>query len=155
MMKTKTNANGGLARKIRDTIAAIILRRIAGALCRATLASDAAGDEILYGLPGVFSMEIRAERSSIRLIKEARSLRVMKKSEKSDILLTIKLEDLAVAGDITGRECSMQKALAEGRLTFAGKTKHFAAIIRASAAGDKTILPNEEYYELYGKNKED
>ena len=155
MKEAKQNANGGFSRKINKAVATLALRRLAGALCNSTIASDEAGDEILYGLPGVFSMELIASDARVRLIKEARALRVMKKAEKSAVLLRIKLEDLAVVSDITARECTLQKAFSEGRLTFSGKTKYLATVMRASAAGDKLLLTSDEYYELYGKKKED
>jgi len=155
MSKANPKTKRSIPRKITDALAAFSLKRLARAFCVATAASQEAGDEILYGLPGVFSMEIRAAGASVRLIKEASRLRIMKKSEKSETLLRIQLEDLAVLGDIIGRECTLQKALAEGRMTFTGKTNHLAALLRAGAEGDKAVLPNEEYYELYGKKKED
>ena len=151
----KTNSDSVISRKIQRALAGFSLNRLAKALCLCTEACDEAGDAILYGLPGVFSMELQSPDASARLIKEARALRQMKNSEKSDILLTIRFEDLAVVGDINARECTIQKALSEGRATFAGKTKHLAAVLRAGAAGDKERLPSEEYFELYGKKKEE
>jgi len=155
MKNNDSKTQNGISRKLRDAIAAFSLKRLARALCLGTVASEEASDEILYGLPGIFSMEISAAGARVRLIKEANTLRIMRSSEKSEPLLRLHLEDLAVLGDIVGRECTLQKALAEGRMTFAGKTTHLATIMRASAAGDKTVLPNEEYCELYGKKKED
>jgi len=155
MKEKQPKANGGLSRRITALFAGIALRRLVGALCRAGEASERAGDEILYGLPGIFTIEFEAPNAKIRLIKEANVFRVLKKAEKSDVSLRIRLEDLAVLGDIVARECTLQRALAEGRLTYAGKTKHLAAVIRASAEGDRQLLPKEEYNELYGKEREE
>lgn len=155
MKKQPSDNKGGLARKATAFLAAFSLRRLAGALCRAGGSAEAAADEILYGLPGVFAMSIEAPGAVLRLIKEAGTFRIMKKAEKSELLLRIRFEDLSVLGDVVGRECTMQRALSEGRLTFAGKTKYLAAVMRASAAGDKALLPNEDYYQLYGKKREE
>lgn len=155
MKETPSNAKGGFTRKIRSIVVKYALNRLAHDLCLGVSTSKEAGDEILYGLPGIFTMEISAADESVRIIKEANTLRTMKTSEASDVLLRIKLEDIALLGDIVGRECTLQKAFAEGRMTFIGETKHLATILRAGAAGDKAILPNEEYFELYGKKKED
>ena len=155
MKEKQPKANGGLSRKISALFAGIALRRLVGALCRAGEASERAGDEILYGLPGIFTVEFEAPNAKVRLIKEGNLLRTMKRTEISDVTIKIRLEDLAVLGDIVARECTMQRALAEGRLTYAGKTAHLAALIRAGAEGDRALLPNEEYRELYGKNRED
>ncbi|MBP5610573.1 MAG: hypothetical protein J6X72_04465 [Clostridia bacterium] len=155
MKEKQPKVNGGLSRKISALFAGIALRRLAGALCHAGEASQRAGDEILYGLPGVFTVELEAPNAKVRLIKEANVFRVLKKAETSDVSLRIRLEDLAVLGDIVAGECTLQRALAEGRLTYAGKTAHLAALIRAGAEGDRALLPNEEYRELYGKKRED
>ena len=155
MNQTSSDTKSGFTAKIRAVVVTYALKRLANDLCLGVTASPEAGEEILYRLPGVFAMEISAAGESVRLIKEANTLRTMKKSETSDILLHIRLEDIAVLGDIVSRECTLQKAFAEGRLTFTGETKHFATVLRAGAAGDKAILPNEEYFELYGKKKED
>ena len=155
MEKNNSNANGGIGRKIRNLFASLLLRRLAGALCQATQRSERASDEILYALPGVFSMEITAPCARITLIKEAGRLRIQDRSEKSDVLLTLCFHDLASVGDVVGRECTFQKALAEGRMSFCGKTKHLNAIMRASAFGDGEILSAEEYRYLYGKDREE
>lgn len=155
MKEKQPKTNGGLSRKITALFAGIALRRLVGALCRAGEASERAGDEILYGLPGVFTVEFEAPNAKVRLIKEGNLLRTMKKTERSDVSLRIRLEDLAVLGDIVSEECTLQRALAEGRMTYAGKTAHLAALIRAGAEGDRVILPKEEYEELYGKKRED
>ena len=150
----KSNGNNVISCKLRELLSRFALKRLAKSLCRATEASDEAGDEILYGLPGVFTVELQAPGARVRLIKEARTLRIMDHSEKSSITMTIRFEDNAVVDDVDARECTMQKALAEGRMTFAGKTSYLAALLRANAAGDKFMLPNDEYRELYGNNEE-
>ena len=155
MKKKCPNANGGIGRKIRNLFASLLLRRLAGALCQATQRSEKASDEILYALPGVFSMEITAPGARIILIKEAGRLRILDRSEKSEVLLTLCIHDLASVGDVVGRECTLQKALAEGRMSFGGKTGHLNAIMRASAFGDGEILSAEEYRYLYGKDREE
>lgn len=155
MKDTSRKTKSGHPRRIKRLFAAIGLRRLAGTLCLATTSSEEAGDEVLYHLPGIFTLEIEAPEANVRLIKEAHTLRILKKSEKSVTTLRIRLEDLAILGDIVAKECTLQKALAEGRMTFSGKTKYLAALLRAGAAGDKRNLTSGEYAELYGKRKED
>ena len=129
------------------------LRRCACFLVRATERCEAAAKEVLYDLPGVFAMSLVAAGEEVRLIKEADCFRIMKKAERSDVLLSIRFEDLAILGDLTARECTMQKALAERRLTCFGKIGYLATVMRVSAEGDKALLGEGAYEELYGKGE--
>jgi len=127
------------------------LRRLAKALVRASEKSVGAGDEILYGLPGVFSMQLVYQDQSVRLIKEANALRVMEKSEKSDVLLCVRVTDKAALADLYFHNATWQKVYAEGRLVFAGKVKYASLLMRIIAACEKDCLPPQKIHELYGE----
>ena len=129
------------------------LKKRAKFLVRATERSEVAAKEVLYSLPGVFSMKLVAGGAEVRLIKEADQLRLMNSSEKSDVLLIIGFEDLAILGDLAAGDVTLQKAFAEGRATFSGKTKYFASVMRVNAEGDKALLGAGAYAELYGKDE--
>ena len=113
--------------------------------------STAAGDDLLYGLPGVFVMRISYRDSYVRLIKEANALRIMKDSEKSDVLLSAEILDEAALGDLSFHTVTWQKAYAEGRVRFAGKAKYAAVIVRVAKAGDQAELSQKKYQNLYGE----
>lgn len=138
---------------IEKLIARSALSRRAAFLVQATKKSEAAAKEILYGLPGVFAMRLVSCGKEVRLIKEASELRIMKDSEKSDILLTIYFDDIPALCELSAGETTMQKAFAEGRIHFGGSLKYFATILRAASAGD-SLYGEEKYAELYGKGKE-
>ena len=123
----------------------------AKALVRASEKSVGAGDEILYGLPGVFSMQLVYQDQSVRLIKEANALRVMEKSEKSDVLLCVRVTDKAALADLYFHNATWQKVYAEGRLVFAGKVKYASLLMRIIAACEKDCLPPQKIHELYGE----
>jgi len=142
------------AKSAKSLLTRFALFRLASALCHGTVVDKEAGREVLYGLPGVFSMTITAGGQKVRLLKEADTFRRMKSSEISDNLLTICFNDVTALGDVVSHECTMHKALAEGRLSFTGKTSYLAVLLRASAAGDKTLLTPEEYEELYREGEE-
>ena len=129
----------------------IALNKIAKSLVRTTQASRTAGDEVLYRLPGVFSMRIEYKDSFVRLIKEANELRIMENSEKSEVLLSVTIADKAALGDLAFRSATWQKVYAEGRLTFGGKEKYASLLIRIAAEGDKLALDPGEYQNLYGE----
>jgi len=122
-------------------------------LVQATKKSETAKKEILYRLPGVFSMRLRAGKEEVRLIKEADELRIMKKTEKSVILLSINFEDNAELGDVMFHETTMPRALSEGRVHFDGAPKYMGVILRVDHEGDKCVLSNDKYAELYGESK--
>ena len=130
------------------------LRRMAKLFVRATQRSDAAKKAVLYGLPGVFSASITFEGNSMRLIKEADEFRIMKKSEKSEILLYIDFRDTESIAEVAARETNLNRVFAAGRMTFRGKTRYLAAMMRAFVEGDKATLSEEDYAELYGGEKE-
>jgi len=139
----------------RNLMARIYIRRalkkIANELVNAAERGVGAGDEVLYRLPGVFSMSISYHDLGIRLIKEANAFRIMEKSEKSEESLSIKILDLAALTDLREHKATWQKLYAEGRLVFAGKVEYAAAIIRVIAAGDKVCLRGKKYRNLYGE----
>lgn len=143
-----------LKAKIVKFIARHALKRLVSHYLRGVQMSREAALELLHGLPGVFSMTLSAGDSSLRLIKEADTFRIMENAERCENLLTINFEDLTVLGEIVSRESTMQKAFSERRLTFTGKTRYFTVFMRAGAAGDKATLPKEEYVELYGNETE-
>ena len=127
------------------------LRKLAKALVRASEKSESAGDEILYGLPGVFSMDLAYQDQSVRLIKEANALRVMEKSEKSEVFLSVRVTDKAALSDLYFHNATWQKVYAEGRLIFAGKVKYASLLMRIIAACEKDCLPPQKIHELYGE----
>ena len=113
------------------------LLKVGKTLCVAS-ACDAAGDRILYGLPGVFSFAIRFGDASVRLIKEANMFRIMEKSEISDILLCIDIGDAAALSDLKRGKATLQELLAEGRMEFVGKTKYATLVIGVAAEGARS-----------------
>ncbi len=127
------------------------LKKIAGYLARASKTSEKVGDDVLYHLPGVFSLGVSYGGESVRLIKEANSFRIMKSSEKSDVSLIATVVDAAAIRDICTHKASWQKLYAEGRVTFAGKIKYATLFMRVMAEGDKAFLPAKKYQELYGE----
>ena len=131
------------------------LKRLTKRYCFAVSLSRDASQEILRGLPGVFSMTLQTKDAKLRLIKEADTFRIMKASERSDNLLTIQFEDATILGEIISGECTMQKALSERRMTFAGKTKYLAVFLRAGAQGDKEAISSEDYPDLYEPARKD
>ena len=139
----------------RNPMAKIYIRRalnsIAKDVVNASERGVGAGDDVLYRLPGVFSMSIHYHDRSVRLIKEANVLRIMEKFEKSEELLLVSVLDLAALTDLKEHKATWQKLYAEGRLVFAGKVEYAAAIIRVVAAGDKACLPRKKYRNLYGE----
>ena len=122
-------------------------------LVRASKESAEAKREILYDLPGVFSMILRAGRAEIRLIKEADELRIMNRSEKSNPRLIITFNDYAALGDLVGRETTLPKLLSEKRVTYLGAPKYCNVILRVDHEGDKLNLSDEKFAEFYGENK--
>ena len=87
------------------------LKRFVKRYCIGLKLSRDAAQEILHGLPGVFSMTLQAGNASLRLIKEADTFRIMRKPEKSANLLTLQFEDLVVLDEIVSAKCTIQKAL--------------------------------------------
>ena len=136
---------------LKRMLAAHALGKYAKELVKASERSETAGDEILFHLPGVFCFSLCYRGESVRLIKEANAFRVMKKSEKSEPLLCVKIEDAAVLCDIYSHRATLQKASAEGRVTFGGKIKYATLVMRVSAEGDKATLNKKQYQELYGE----
>ena len=136
---------------LRKLFRQVALKRVAKALVVASESSVAAGDDILYRLPGVFSLMISYEGSSVRLIKEANAFRIMGPSEKSEVLLAVTIADSAALGDLMFRSATWQKVYAEGRATFAGKVKYATLLLRVAAEGDKATLSPEKYQALYGE----
>ena len=105
--------------KIVKCIARHALKRLVSHYLRGVQMSREAAQELLHGLPGVFSMTLSAGEASPRLIKEADTFRIMENSERCENLLTINFEDLTVLGEIVSRECTMQKALSERSICLA------------------------------------
>jgi len=127
------------------------LSRVAKSLVNASIVGEGAGDDILYRLPGVFTMSISYHGQTFRLIKEANEFRIMKPSEKSDVLLEITLTDGVALAELYLHISTWQKIYAEGRMTFAGKTKYLTLVMRVAAARDKGCLPPNKYEQLYGE----
>ncbi|MBP5405347.1 MAG: hypothetical protein J6Y74_05340 [Clostridia bacterium] len=134
----------------KDEGAARVLRKWAEALVFATQHSDAAKAEVLYGLPGVFSMSLQAGGKSLRLIKEGDSFRILKSSEISDVLLSIRLEDRGAEEDIIEGRASLAKLFSEGRVTYRGSGKSFNCVMRIDCVSDKLRLSERKRKDLYG-----
>lgn len=127
------------------------LMKIAKTLARASENSENAGDDVLYRLPGVFSLSLVYRDEVVRLIKEANAFRIMKPSEKSEVSLSAIVTDEAALADLKFKRATWQKLYAEGRVVFAGKIKYAALFMRVMAEGDKASLPAKKYQELYGE----
>lgn len=127
------------------------LGKIAKELARASEKIENAGDDVLYRLPGVFSMSLVCGGQVVRLIKEANAFRVMKSSEKSEVSLSAKVTDEAALADLCSKKATWQKVYSEGRIVFAGKMKYATLFMRVMAEGDKAFLSAKKYLELYGE----
>ncbi len=127
------------------------LMKIAKTLARASENSENAGDDVLYRLPGVFSLSLVYRGEVVRLIKEANAFRIMKPSEKSEVSLSAIVTDEAALADLKFKRATWQKVYSEGRVVFAGKIKYAALFMRVMAEGDKASLPAKKYQELYGE----
>ena len=125
--------------------------KIAKTLARASENSENAGDDVLYRLPGVFSLSLVYRGEVVRLIKEANAFRIMKPSEKSEVSLSAIVTDEAALADLKFKRATWQKVYSEGRVVFAGKIKYAALFMRVMAEGDKASLPAKKYQELYGE----
>ena len=134
----------------KDENAARVLKKKAEALVFATQHSDAAKAEVLYGLPGVFSMSLHAGEKSLRLIKEGECFRILKSSEISDVLLSIRLEDRGAEEDITAGKASLARLFSEGRVTYRGSGKSFNCIMRIDCISDELRLSERKRKDLYG-----
>ena len=127
------------------------LMKIAKTLARASENSENAGDDVLYRLPGVFSLSLVYRGEVVRLIKEANAFRIMKPSEKSEVSLSAIVTDEAALADLKFKRATWQKVYSEGRVVFAGKIKYAALFMRVMAEGDKASLPAKKCQELYGE----
>ena len=126
------------------------LLRKAKAIVKATERSAEAKAEVLYSLPGIFAMEIREGKHSVRLIKEGDSLRIMESSEKSDILLVVEFADVAAErGSMLGK-VPTARLLAEGRIVYRGRGKYFNCFQRISYIADKMLLSGKKFQAMYG-----
>lgn len=119
--------------RLTDLLVFYWIRTRARAFVRATKKSKKAAKDLLYGVPGVFSLRLAAGRQSVRLIKEADEFRIMKKSEKCAKMLTISFADRAVLGEISSGEISLHRAFAEQRISVSGLTAEFAVMARIHA----------------------
>ena len=141
-------------RKIgRDFYAGFGLKKKAAAIVKATERDERAKKEVLQALPGVFSMILEAGESSVHLIKEGNALRIMEKSEKSDVLLSIAFEDVGGEREIFSGKTTLSKLFSEGRLSYKGRTSFFAALMRIDAVSDDILLSEKKKTELYGKKR--
>lgn len=147
MTTIKAQSTNPLKRLLRR----IALSRLAKALVRASKESKGAGDDILYRLPGVFSMRIAYKDVFVRLIKEGNEFRILGSSEKSEELLSVVLSDGVALAELTFHASTWQKIYAEGRVAFAGKVKFAAVFVRIAAHRDKDCLSSESYRDLYGE----
>lgn len=147
MTTVKTKKSPPLKRWFRRNA----LQKISKALVLASEQSSAVGDDILYGLPGVFSFCISYKGECVRLIKEANSFRIMKPSEKSEVLLSIEPLDDAALGDLCLGGATWHKLYAEGRVSFAGKIKYATVFMRVAAEGDRFRMSEKNYQDLYGE----
>ena len=115
------------------------LKKWANKIVDKTLKEPAAREEVMYSLSGVFAFSVKYRDVSVRLIKEGDVFRLMKNTEKSDILLTISLEDSATLKDVADGELNELRAFADGRLSYRGQSKAFNAIMRVVRAGEPQI----------------
>ena len=127
------------------------LKKLAKLFVRATKESKSAGTELLYKLPGVFSISIRYGDRKVRLIKEADEFRILGAKERARETLAMILTDPVILGELCAHEATWQKALAENRLVFKGKSAHLASIMRIAEESDKVACSQGEYESLYGK----
>ena len=129
------------------------LRRYANRVIKYTQKSEGAKLEMLFSLPGIFAMEFRFLRAKVRLIKEGDAFRVMERSEKSRNLLTVTITDASALKKMIAGKLTIHRALAEGRLTFAGSTAFFCVLTRICNEGDKVLLSDSRYQEAYRSEK--
>lgn len=141
-----TKQNDGCFKRLIQSLA---VKKLAKNLVLATKKSTAAAKDVLYTLPGVFSMKIVYGDKEVRLIKEADELRIMESSEISDILLTIEPADAGILADLYTHQTTLQHALAENRVHLFGKTKYAATIVRVSAEADKLTCSKKTLQNLY------
>ena len=126
------------------------LLRKAKAIVKATARSAEAKSEVLYSLPGIFAMELREGRNAVRLIKEGDALRIMKSSEKSDVLLVVEFSDIdAERGSMLGK-VPTARLLAEGRIVYRGRGKYFNCFQRIAYIADKMLLSDSKFQAIYG-----
>ena len=141
-----TKQNDGAFKRLMSKIA---LKKLATNLVLATQKSKEAGKDVLYSLPGVFSMKLVYGEYEVRLIKEADELRLMDSSEISDILLTIEPVDAGILADLYTHNTTLQHALAENRVRILGKSKYAATILRVSTQADALVCSKKTLQKLY------
>ena len=127
---------------------------LAKRLEKATAVSEEAQTEIMYGLPGIFSFALCSGGRSVRLIKEGNAFRIMKLSEKSDILTSVFFDDPKTLTSVaTGRK-TIFKALSEGRVSYKGAVGFFTTVMRVFYVADKLRLSDKKRGALYGDDAE-
>lgn len=140
-----TKQNDGCFKRLLSKIA---LKKLASNLVLASQKSKEAAKDVLYTLPGVFSMTLVYGTYQIRLIKEADEFRIMDSSEVSENLLTLEPIDAGILADLYTHRTTLQHALAENRVRLVGKTKYAATIVRVSAQADKLVCSKKQLQKL-------
>ena len=154
-MKLQTETQKIKKGLIKSILLHFRLKKVAKALVRGASKSKAASAEILYSLPGVFSMSIVYGLQKVRLIKEADELRIMDTSEKAKNLLTLELRDERILSELSSHEVTWQKAISEHRISFVGKTRFLTCLMRVAAEADRVVCSESKYDALYGKKEKE
>lgn len=145
----KNYREGFFSRLVKKAELILFAKRVV----RATEKCEKAKLDLLYSLPGVFSLELACGGASIRLIKEADTFRIMEKSERSVILLRVIFSDRGSERALLYKKASLCRLLAEGRILYFGKSKYMSVLTRVSEEGDRAFLSENKRNELYPLEK--
>ena len=146
-METSANTKKNSGMWLRANVELLCIAR---RLVRATEKSAEAQKDVMYSLPGIFAFELSADKKCVRLIKEGNTFRIMKKTEKSEVLASVVFEDAGVLSRIRSEDVTAAKALSEGRISYRGISKYASAILRVFYAADKLFLSDAKWCALYG-----
>ena len=129
------------------------LKEFARRVIRGTEQSEGAKLELLFSLPGIFAMELLYRGASVRLIKEGDVFRVMEKSEKSAILLSVRIHDRDALKKLIAGKYSINLCVSQGRVSIAGATEFFCVFTRILNESDRVFLSSGKYREMYLSEK--
>ena len=131
------------------------LMKLARRVIRCTEKSEGAKLELLFSLPGIYAMELCFGGAKIRLIKEGDVFRLMERSEKSSILLSVTVLDQDALKKLALGKCTVNQCAAQGRLIYRGSTRFFCVFTRICNEGDKALLSGGRYRSLYRTEKQE
>lgn len=120
-----------------------------------TQKSEGSKLELLFSLPGIYAMSLCYRGATVRLIKEGDVFRVMERSEKSEVLLSIRIETPTALRSLGEGKRSINECIAERSVTYKGSTEYFCVFTRVCNEGDKVSLSDARYKELYRADKQE